>query len=109
MAKKLFLVVREDLPPGPQAVQSVHAAIQFVHEHPELELPWYLESNHLALLSVRNEFELRKFLAKAEILGIRTSQFTEPDLGNSLTSAAFEPGQRSKRLLRRLDPALRQM
>lgn len=30
---KLYLVVRADLPPGPQAVQAAHAARQFAAEH----------------------------------------------------------------------------
>lgn len=105
--EKLYVVVREDLPPGPQAVQSVHAAIQFVHEHPEIEGRWYAGSNHLALLSVADEAALRKLLRRAEARGLATSRFHEPDLGGQLTAAAFEPGDHSGRVLRRLGLTLR--
>lgn len=55
MIEKLFVIVRADLAQGPQAVQAIHAAIAFVHEHPALEGDWHLKSNTLALLTVPDE------------------------------------------------------
>lgn len=107
MTGKLYLVTREDLPPGSQAVQATHAAIQFVHDHPGAETDWYSSSNTIAFLSVPDEARLCELLRRAEWIGIRTSAFREPDLGGSLTAAAFEPGRASARLLSKLVPALR--
>ena len=105
-AEKLYVVVREDLPPGSQAVQSIHAFRQFVKEFPDLEGTWFDMSNHLALLSVQDEDGLFRLISKALSKGLRYAGFHEPDLGNSLTAVAFEPGGRSKRLLRKLPLAL---
>lgn len=98
MADKLYVIVRRDIPAGPQAVQAVHAARQFQHEHPELEGSWFSASNHLALLSVRDEAELERLCQKARDRGLAFSTFREPDLGNSLTAVALEPGDRGRRL-----------
>ncbi len=106
MAEKLYVVVREDLPPGPQAVQAMHAFRQFQEAFPGLERNWFDTSNHLALLSVRNEDALRGLVARASIWRIRHVGFHEPDLGDALTAVAFEPGRISGRLLRDLKLAL---
>lgn len=106
MAEKLYVVVREDLPPGPQAVQAMHAFRQFAKEFPGLEREWFDSSNHLALLSVRDEDALRGLVAEASVHRIRHAGFCEPDLGDALTAVAFEPGRVSRRLLRNLELAL---
>lgn len=98
MADKLYVVVRADLPPGPQAVQSMHAARQFTAEHPEVEREWFEKSNHLALLRVPDERSLERLIERAEMRGVRYSVFREPDLGNCLTAAAFEPGRPGRRV-----------
>ena len=106
MAEKLYVVVREDLPPGPQAIQAMHAARQFLEKFPRLEQEWFDTSNHLALLSVRDEGALRGLASRASIHRIRHTGFHEPDLGDTLTAVAFEPGRASRRLLRDLELAL---
>ncbi len=55
---KLFVVACADLEPGAQGCQAIHAAIQFAHEHPDVEQNWYRDSNFLAFLTVRDEREL---------------------------------------------------
>lgn len=96
--EKLYIVTRRDLPPGPQAVQSCHAALQFAMEHPEMTARWFGDSNYLALLSVPNEEALQRLLAKAKKRGLRYSIFQEPDLGNAVTAIALEPGDLSRRV-----------
>jgi hypothetical protein len=54
-AKKLFLVVRADLPAGAQAVQAAHAMRAFADEHREIEAHWFTSSNTLAFLAVPDE------------------------------------------------------
>lgn len=48
---KLFIITRADLPPGVIAAQSVHAALAFAHEHPEVEGAWFAGSNNIVLLA----------------------------------------------------------
>jgi|WetSurMetagenome_2_1015567.scaffolds.fasta_scaffold10748_5 peptidyl-tRNA hydrolase len=91
---KLYVVVRSDLPPGDQAVQAVHAAINFCQENADVADRWFDCSNHLALLQVRNENELKDLTSKARFNGFRISEFREPDLGESLTAIAIEPEAR---------------
>jgi len=104
-AEKLYVVVRGDLDPGPQAVQAMHAAIQFVHEHPRREARWFAESNHIAFLSVPGEPDLLSLRAEAARRGIISSRFEEPDLGGSLTAITLAP--EARKLCARLGLALR--
>lgn len=53
--EKLYVIVRGDLAPGPQAVQATHAAIAFQHQHPTTARNWHAMSNTLALLTVPDE------------------------------------------------------
>ncbi len=94
---KLYVVTRADLPFGVQAVQSMHAAIEFAMEHREMTARWFVDSNYLALLSVPNEAALEALLEKARKGGLASAFFREPALNNELTAIALEPGHRSKR------------
>ena len=91
---KLYVVVRSDRPPCDQAVQAVHAAINFCQENSDVAGKWFDCSNHLALLQVRNELELENLILRAKFNGFRISEFREPDLGESLTAIAIEPEAR---------------
>ena len=105
LGDKLYIITRRDLPPGQQAVQSCHALRQFVEEHPDLEQSWYRESNHLALLSVRNEAKLERLKLRAIDLEYKCSEFREPDRNHELTAIVLEP--RAKRICRKIDLALK--
>jgi len=94
VAAKLYLVVRRDLSPGQQAVQACHAMREFVAEHKETDLSWYMSSNHLALLSVQDEAELHRLVNRAARRGVRFSLFREPDRNDELTAIALEPAAR---------------
>lgn len=102
---KLYLVVRADLSPGQQAVQAAHALRAFVSEHENLEREWFTASNHLAILSTRDELSLVEIAKKAAKRGLKVSRFHEPDRDNELTAIALEP--RAKKILRGLPLALR--
>jgi peptidyl-tRNA hydrolase len=95
------------LEPGYQAVQSIHAAIQFKFEHPEISLDWFEKSNYLGLLSVANEGELIALIEQATEKGIALSVFREPDIDNQITAIALSPGPQSKKLCSRLPLALK--
>ncbi|MFW6243218.1 MAG: peptidyl-tRNA hydrolase [bacterium] len=96
---KLIVITRSDIDLGSQAVQSSHAAIQFIYEHPEIAKQCYNISNYLVLLSVKNKKELLDLVDKFDQRGIHISKFHEPDLGNELTSIAIEPTSRARRLV----------
>lgn len=102
---KLFLVTREDLPNGVQAVQAAHAMTEFTMKYPEEARDWYLSSNHLALLSVSDEYELEDLLELALSRGFLATPFYEPDREDEMTAIALEPA--AKGLVRGLPLALR--
>ena len=97
---KLIVVTRKDLPsPGSQASQILHAAIEFIYEHPELANDWYNISKYLVLLSVNNQKDLLELTDKLSQKGILFSKFHEPDLDNELTAIALEPSSEARRVV----------
>ncbi len=93
---------------GYQAVQSMHAALQFAFEHKEVTVDWYKISNYLGLLSVSNENELLTLIDLARENNLRFSIFREPDIDNQITAIALEPGLQSKKLCSKLKLALKE-
>lgn len=104
--RRLYVVVRADLPPGAQAVQAAHAMREFAEQHPEIEKTWHAESNTVAMLAVPDEGCLVIWYEKLRRWGYAVAEFREPDLGNTLTAFCVEP--RAGRLLRDVPLALRQ-
>lgn len=90
---------------GPQLVQSAHALTDFILEHKEVAQNWRNNSNYLCSLSVRDEIALAKLLAKAKEKGIKYSIFREPDLNDSLTAIALEPGEQTRLLCKKIMPS----
>jgi hypothetical protein len=83
----VYVLVREDLSPSQQVVQSCHAAIEAArtflppeHEHP-----------HLVICGVRDEPALWARLHRLQERGVHFRPFFEPDLGGQLTALATEP------------------
>ena len=105
MAAKLYLVTRQDLSAGDQAVQAAHALQQFNIEHSDAARAWYADSNTLAFLAVETEADLARLRSNAERRGLYASSFHEPDLKGALTAIALEPKARS--LVQDLPLALR--
>ena len=95
-------VTRDDISLGYQAVQSIHAAIQFTQEHPEITKEWYTSSNYLVSLSVKDEKELQKLAHRARDMGLEVSMFHEPDIGNQLTAIAIQPSEATQWLIKRI-------
>lgn len=77
------MAVREDLPPGLQAAQAVHAAIGFALAHPSL-IP-----ETVILVGVPDEEALAVLMGEA--FSYATFAVREPDLGDALTALAMEP------------------
>jgi peptidyl-tRNA hydrolase len=106
MGDKLYIITRQDISPGYQAVQSIHAAREFASIHPEIEREWFEQSNFLALLSVKDENELHRIKRLAIEMGIAHAFFEEEDVSGEMTALVLEPGRRSQELCRGLPLAL---
>lgn len=85
----------------------MHASHEFAMEHPEVFQDWYLNSNYLAFLSVKNEHELISLFNKGKDLGIKCSLFREPNLANQVTAVAFEPCKKTRSICGNLPLALK--
>jgi hypothetical protein len=99
-------VTRQDLSPGYQLVQSVHAAIDFILAHPKEAKEWHLNSNYLGCLAAKDEQSLKDLIAKLEENGIKHTVFREPDIDNHITAIAIEPGDITRKLTSRFPLAL---
>ena len=88
-------------------MQSQHAAIQFIMEHPEISKIWFGKSNYLGWLTVANENELHQLAEEASLQGIPVSVFREPDVDDQMTAIALAPGPESRRLCSNLKLALK--
>ncbi len=107
LGDKLYVIVRSDLPYGDQASQISHSVIEFCFKYPEVTKDWFINSNYICLLQVKNEEELIKLINKAEEKEIKYSIFRESDLDNSITSICLEPGIKTKKLVSSLKLAFK--
>lgn len=87
---------------GYKAVQSTHAAINFIFEHNSRAGPWWRESNYLCQLELKDEKQLKLLIRRCEELGLAHSVFREPDIGNQITAIAIEPSEESARLVKKI-------
>lgn len=85
---KLYVVVRAALSAGLKCAQAIHAFRQFVGEYPVLEQYWHAEHNNIVVLQHEDPETLAGGLRS---MGLRLSEFREPDLGDELTAICVEP------------------
>lgn len=104
---KLYVVVRNDLPPGVQLAQAIHAKDEFAMQFPDINKAWYEQSNYICVLQVENEETLDALMDKAWYSNIKYSCFSESDRNGEHTAAAFEPGEAAKELCKDLQLALK--
>lgn len=100
--------MRADLPPGLQAAQAVHAAIEFTLQWRGIVARWNLESNNVVIISVPDEDALAAIAARAVEEGMVRTIFREPDVGNTITAVALQPGEDARRLCSQLPLALKE-
>lgn len=105
--QKLYVVTRRDLAPGTQAVQGMHALVEFSAYHTEEYFKWFRESNHLCFLSVDSELELDKLCSKLYNAKVKYCGFREPDLNMTLTALAIEASDEASDTVKDLKLALR--
>lgn len=82
--RKLYVLVRGDLPASYQAVQAGHALAEFLIKNPETD--W--RNNTLVYLNVEDEEHLKMWCEKLDWKGIEWTSFREPDIGNEMTAIA---------------------
>ena len=86
---KLYVIARKDLPPGLLCAQAIHAAVDFQYQHQESAGSWHQGSNTVVVLETPDQESLRGIILRLEHELLPVTVFTEPDLGNEVTSIAF--------------------
>lgn len=82
MSKKLYVLIRKDLPTSYIAVQAGHAVAKWLlHDQ-----RWQNET--LVYLGVENEQELLHWKDKLDFKDMNYIEFREPDIKNQLTAIA---------------------
>ena len=94
--EKVYIIVRADLSPSYQAVQSSHALTDLVFQNIKDMLTWHRNSNTIVLLSVPNERALLDVEDQLKDAGMRFASFREPDIQNELTAIALLPCEDAK-------------
>jgi hypothetical protein len=81
----LYVVTRADLPAGLQAVQSVHAALDYAAAFPDYR------HETVIVLAAPDEFALAWLIEHARRAELAAIPFHEADLDGALTAVALEP------------------
>lgn len=87
---------------GYKAVQSTHAAINFIFENYSRAGPWFYNSNYLVQLEVSNEKQLKLLIQKCDQNQLVYTVFREPDIGNQITAIAIEPSKQTQKLVSKI-------
>jgi len=103
MDRKLYIVVRQDLPPGRSYAQVAHAIAEYAVLFQACFHGWHEASNTIVVLQVPTMVELARLCERAEFEGCRKAEFHETDLNNELTAVAFEPSEKSRLFLKHLE------
>lgn len=94
--------------PGLQLAQSTHAAFHFFAEWPSFTRAWLSNSNFLVVVAVPDEQGLANLAAQAAEEGIARVIVREPDLDNTITAIALQPGSDARRMCASLPLALKE-
>lgn len=92
--KKLYVLVRKDLPQSYRAVQAGHAVAEYLLRGPDTS--W--SNGTLIYLGVKGLFQLEKWVYRLEAAKVSFVTFREPDIGDELTALATEYGDAFKNL-----------
>lgn len=104
-AHPLYLVTHQDLTAGYQIAQVAHAVADFALHRLEHFIRWRNDDQRILALQTKNSESLEQLFATALAQGLDVIPFYEPDIGNALTSLAFVPHERNKKLLSNLSLA----
>lgn len=81
---KLYVVVRIDLPPEAQAIQTTHAAVEWARKYGHR----YVHPT-LVVLGVKNKFQLQLLKVRLVLANKDYVEFHEPDHDRGLTAIAI--------------------
>ncbi len=70
--------------------QSIHAALEFVKEHPSIAVPWQDRSNYLTVLESASS-NIPELIESLVLYGTPHTVFREPDLEDRITAIAVAP------------------
>jgi hypothetical protein len=101
------VIVRADLSPGYQLVQSNHALVDFLIRFPHEASEWHKSSNYIAALQTRDENHLMRVAADLMKKRVKHVVVREPDIGDQITAIAVEPGEITRKVCSRLPLALK--
>ena len=90
--ERIYTITRKDISQAQKAVQSAHAATQYLIDHsPHTEGKW--NNGSIICLELGSEKSLKKWMRKLEDRGIKFSYFREPDMNHEITAiAALDKG-----------------
>jgi peptidyl-tRNA hydrolase len=88
--------------------QSIHAAMAFYRDFPQITRDWLVRSNYLVVVQVPDEDALLELITRVSAAGLLRSAVREPDLDNEATAVAIQPGLGAQRLCARLPLAQRE-
>ena len=103
---KLYIVVRNDLTPGLQAAQAVHAALSFAFTHPQDGRIWHDTTPYVVVLQTPDEGSLLSNWERLSDVPHRVL-VREPDIDDEATAFAAL-GHEAGRILSGLPLCLRE-
>lgn len=83
-------------------MQSTHAVVNFIFEHPSRAGPWFSNSNYLVQLEVEDEKALYKLIQKLDYHQLYYTVFREPDMDNKITAIAIEPSPLTQKVVAKI-------
>lgn len=101
-AHPLYLVTHQDLTAGYQIAQVAHAVADFALHRLEHFVHWRNTDQRILALQTKDSESLEQLFSTALAQGLDVIPFYEPDIDNALTSLAFVPHERNKKLLSKL-------
>lgn len=90
-----------------QIAQSIHAFREFCEQHTDIEKRWYVNSNYIVVLAAKDLTHLNQIICQCQEADVKIAIFSEPDMDNQITAITIEPGDISKKIVRRLPLALK--
>ncbi len=91
--RKMFVVVRADLPPGLRAAQAAHAVAEMCVHRPSESALWHDEAhgNYMIVLEAPHEVSLMGWFDYLQESHIDCELFREPDMNYAATALAALP------------------
>ncbi len=87
-------------------MQTGHSIAEFAHKFPEKFKHWVENSNYLISLATQDENHLKLLYEKLKWRGADVVAFTEPDIGDQVTSICFYGTPELRKITNNLNLAL---